>query len=58
VPADRFRLADRGRIAPGRQADLVLVDGDPASDIDATLSLRAIWRRGTLLDRTRQAESA
>ena len=28
-----MRLADRGRIAPGAAADLLLVDGDPGADI-------------------------
>ncbi|MET9255626.1 amidohydrolase family protein [Streptomyces sp. NPDC003717] len=49
VPADRFRLADRGRIAPGLQADLLLVDGDPTTDITRTLSVREVWRRGRRL---------
>ncbi|MET7508465.1 amidohydrolase family protein [Streptomyces albidoflavus] len=51
VPADRFRLPDRGRIAPGRQADLLLVDDDPVTDITRTLSIREVWRRGRRLDR-------
>ncbi len=49
--ADSFRLPDRGRIAPGLQADLLLVEGDPTVDITTTLSIRAIWRRGQRLDR-------
>jgi len=49
TPARRFRLADRGRIAPGLRADLVLVDGDPTTTIADTLNLRSIWRRGALL---------
>lgn len=49
VPARVFGLADRGRIAAGARADLVLIDGDPTSHIGDTLSLRSIWRRGTAL---------
>ncbi|GAA3514862.1 amidohydrolase family protein [Actinocatenispora rupis] len=47
--ARRFRLSDRGRIAEGLRADLLLVDGDPTVDIGDTLNTRAIWRRGTRL---------
>lgn len=46
VPARRFGLADRGRIAPGFRADLLLVEGDPTTDITATRAIREIWRRG------------
>lgn len=51
LPARHFRLNDRGRIAPGLRADLVLVDGDPTSDIDVTKSIDRIWRGGIELDR-------
>jgi imidazolonepropionase-like amidohydrolase len=47
--ARRFRLSDRGRIAEGLRADLLLVDGDPTSNIGDTLNTRAVWRRGTRL---------
>jgi imidazolonepropionase-like amidohydrolase len=50
-PADHFGLSDRGRIAPGLRADLVLVDGDPTVDITATRAIRRIWRRGAPVDR-------
>ena len=49
VPADRFDLADRGRIIPGARADLILVDGDPLTDISDTLSINAVWREGVQL---------
>lgn len=45
--ADHFGLTDRGRIKPGLQADLLLVDGDPTTDITATKAITDIWRRGT-----------
>ncbi|MEV7130111.1 amidohydrolase family protein [Streptomyces sp. NPDC093260] len=47
IPARRYNLTDRGRIAPGLRADLLLVNGDPQTTIDHTLDIRSIWRRGT-----------
>jgi imidazolonepropionase-like amidohydrolase len=41
-----FGLADRGRIAPGLRADLVLIDGDPLTGIRATRSIRRVWCDG------------
>jgi imidazolonepropionase-like amidohydrolase len=49
TPARRFGLNDRGRIAAGARADLLLVDGDPTTNISDTLSIRNIWRRGVSL---------
>ncbi|MER8090709.1 amidohydrolase family protein [Streptomyces sp. NPDC058316] len=46
IPARRYNLTDRGRIAPGLRADLLLVNGDPQATIDHTLDIRSIWRRG------------
>ena len=51
VPARHFGFTDRGRLAPGLQADFLLVEGDPTANIDDTLSIRGIWRRGERLDR-------
>ena len=51
APAAHFGLADRGVIAPGRRADLVLVQGDPTKDIRRTRSIEAIWRGGVRFDR-------
>lgn len=45
-PAHHFGLTDRGRIAPGLRADLVLVEGDPTQDISATARITDVWRRG------------
>lgn len=44
-PAAAFHLADRGRIAEGLRADLLLVQGDPSEDIRATRRIVAIWKR-------------
>jgi imidazolonepropionase-like amidohydrolase len=54
VPAQAFGLADRGRIARGLRADLLLVDGDPCADITATRNIAAIWRNGARLHRQPQ----
>jgi imidazolonepropionase-like amidohydrolase len=50
-PARVFGLADRGRVAAGKRADLVLVSGDPLTDITATRSIQWIWREGVACDR-------
>ena len=44
--AKRFGLDDRGLIAAGRKADLVLIDGNPLENIHDTLSTKTIWRDG------------
>ncbi len=46
LAAGTFGLTDRGVIAPGRRADLVLVDGDPTLDICATRNIRGVWIGG------------
>jgi imidazolonepropionase-like amidohydrolase len=46
VTADRFGLPDRGRIAPGLRADMLLVDGDPTADITATRAILAVRLAG------------
>ena len=41
-----LRLDDRGRVAPGLRADLVLLDG-PAVDVtDLAGRIRAVWQAG------------
>ena len=51
VPANAFRLGDRGRIAAGMRADLLLVDGDPTADITTTRNISGIWKQGVRFDR-------
>jgi imidazolonepropionase-like amidohydrolase len=51
APARVFKLPDRGHIAPGQRADLILVSGDPLTDITATRAIQRIWRAGVPRDR-------
>jgi imidazolonepropionase-like amidohydrolase len=53
VPANAFGLRDRGRIAAGLRADLLLVRGDPTRAILATRDIVAIWKQGHLVDSDR-----
>jgi imidazolonepropionase-like amidohydrolase len=50
-PARVFGLGDRGRVAAGRRADLILVSGNPLVDVTATRAIERIWRAGTACDR-------
>jgi imidazolonepropionase-like amidohydrolase len=52
VTARAFGLADRGRILPGRRADLLLVAGDPLADIKAIRDLELVLKNGYAVDRT------
>jgi imidazolonepropionase-like amidohydrolase len=53
VPAKAFHLDDRGVIAPGKRADLLLVKGDPTHDITATRDIVSVWKLGVEDDRAR-----
>jgi imidazolonepropionase-like amidohydrolase len=46
LAAQHFGLSDRGVIAAGKRADLVLIDGDPLSDIHAVSKIAAVWCAG------------
>jgi imidazolonepropionase-like amidohydrolase len=50
LPAEAFGLKDRGRIAPGYRADLLLVDGDPTRKITDTRKIVSIWKAGSLFN--------
>jgi imidazolonepropionase-like amidohydrolase len=52
APAKAFGASDRvGRIAPGMQADLVVVRGDPGSDLRALTDVRWTVRSGRIVYR-------
>lgn len=51
IPAHAFHLEDRGEIAVGKRADLLLVKGDPTTDIMATRNITGVWKVGVELDR-------
>ena len=46
LPARYFGLWDRGLIAPGRRADVVLLSKNPLDDIKNTRSIVAVWAGG------------
>jgi len=57
APARAFSLRDRGTIAVGQRADLLLVDGDPTQDIMAARAIVSVWKGGVALDRAKVAST-
>jgi hypothetical protein len=53
TPARVFGDEDGGRIARGKRADLVIVDGDPLTDIRALRRTRIVIHRGVVYDAER-----
>jgi len=51
VNASAFRLNDRGQIAPGKRADLLLVDGNPTANISDISNVIEVWKLGVPFDR-------
>jgi imidazolonepropionase-like amidohydrolase len=49
VPAEVLNRTDIGLIEPGRRADLVVVEGDPATDVSALGSVKSVYRDGDLM---------
>jgi imidazolonepropionase-like amidohydrolase len=50
APAARFGVAEKlGTITPGKMADLVVLDGDPASDVTAFSRVRFTIRTGRVI---------
>lgn len=58
APAVAFGLRTRGRVKPGFVADLLLVAGDPTTDVTATRKITAIWKEGRRVDRKTYAAAA
>lgn len=56
--AAKFGLAGRGVVRVGEPADLVLVNGDPSVDIEATRDIVAVWKDGVPVNRERYKEQA
>ncbi|KAI8823990.1 amidohydrolase [Fimicolochytrium jonesii] len=50
LAALHFGLDDRGSVREGLRADLVLVDGDPTRDIQASRLVRRVWCAGIEYD--------
>jgi imidazolonepropionase-like amidohydrolase len=47
VAARACGVADRkGRLAPGFDADVIAINGDPIADSHALTSVTAVWRAG------------
>lgn len=51
LPAESFRLSDRGRVAVGLRADLLLVDGDPTTNVSDTRKIAGVWKKGQKINR-------
>ena len=51
APAARFGAARSGRLAPGLDADVVVLDGDPAQDIRALARVGQTLRGGRAIYR-------
>jgi imidazolonepropionase-like amidohydrolase len=58
APARAFGLTDRGRVATGLRADLVLLGGNPITDITATRLVEAVWKEGVRVERQPVANAA
>ena len=50
-PARAFGFHDRGRIAAGIRADLLLINGDPTVNITATRDIVGVWKLGVRYSR-------
>lgn len=51
APASTLKATDLGAVAPGKLADLLVVEGDPTADIRATRRIERVFKAGRELDR-------
>lgn len=58
APAERFGAAGVGRIAPGVEADLVVLSGDPAQDVRALAEVEYTLRAGKVVYRAASLSEA
>ncbi len=48
-----MRADDWGTLEPGKRADVLIVDGDPAARIGDTRNIAVLLQRGKIVDRRR-----
>lgn len=58
APAKAFGLEERGMIAPGMRADMILVDGDPSEDVRAARKIVTVFKNGFEISRAGAAGDA
>lgn len=56
APAKWFQLEDRGRIAVGMRADLLLVKGNPLKSIGDIKNVQRVWKAGHEIDLSKRIE--
>jgi hypothetical protein len=54
--ADGFKIADIGRIQPGKLADVIIVDADPTADILNLRKVSTVMKDGKLVERKFHAD--
>ena len=49
INAEAIGMSDRiGALAPGMEADLIAIDGDPTKDVSALRRVRFVMKGGTI----------
>jgi imidazolonepropionase-like amidohydrolase len=54
--AQMLKIADAGTLEPGKSADFIVLDANPAQDITNTRKISAVYLRGAQVDRSRPIE--